>query len=92
MLVVVSYDVPEDRRRGRIAQALQDFGGERVQLSVFECYLTPRNWTRLQERLGKIINPDEDSVRLYRLCDNCRENILFLGCAAPIEEPGLRII
>ena len=68
MLVVVSYDVPENRRRGRIAQALQDFGGERVQLSVFECYLTPRNWTRLQERLGKIINPDEDSVRLYRLC------------------------
>lgn len=92
MLVVVSYDVPEDRRRGRIAQALQDFGGERVQLSVFECFLTPRNWTRLQERLGKIINPDEDSVRLYRLCEQCRENILLLGRAAPTEEPGLRII
>lgn len=92
MLVVVSYDVPEDRRRVRIAQALQDFGGERVQLSVFECYLTPRNWTRLQERLGKIIHPEEDSVRLYRLCDQCRENNLFLGRAAPIEEPGLRII
>ena len=92
MLVVVSYDVPDNRRRGKIAQALQDFGGERVQLSVFECYLTPRNWTRLQERLGKIINLDEDSVRLYRLCDQCRGNILFLGCAATIEEPGLRII
>ena len=92
MLVVVSYDVPENRRRGRIAQALQDFGGERVQLSVFECYLTARNWTRLQERLGKIIHPEEDSVRLYRLCEQCRENVLFLGCAAPIEEPGLRII
>jgi len=92
VLVVVSYDVPEDRRRVRIAQALQDFGGERVQLSVFECYLTPRNWTRLQERLGKIIHPEEDSVRLYRLCDQCRENNLFLGRAAPIEEPGLRII
>lgn len=92
MLVVVSYDVPENRRRGRIAQALQDFGGERVQLSVFECYLTPRNWTRLQERLGKIISPEEDSVRLYRLCAQCRENILFLGRAAPTGEPGLRII
>ncbi len=92
MLVVVSYDVPENRRRGRIAQALQDFGGERVQLSVFECHLTARNWTRLRERLAKIIDPDEDSVRLYHLCDNCRENILFLGCAAPSAEPGLRII
>ncbi|MCY4072795.1 MAG: CRISPR-associated endonuclease Cas2 [Chloroflexi bacterium] len=92
MLVVVSYDVPENRRRGRIARALQDFGGERVQLSVFECHLTPRNWTRLRERLNKIINPDEDSVRLYRLCEQCRENILFLGRAVPTEEPGLRII
>lgn len=92
MQVVVSYDVPDNRRRGKIARALQDFGGERVQLSVFECYLTPRNWTRLQERLGKIIEPGQDSVRLYRLCDQCRGNILFLGRAAPIEEPGLRII
>ncbi len=92
MLVVVSYDVSENRRRGKIAQLLQDFGGERVQLSVFECYLTTRNWARLQERLGKIIDPDEDSVRLYRLCDQCRGNVLFLGRAAPIAEPGMRII
>ena len=92
MLVVVSYDVPDNRRRGKIARTLQDFGGERVQLSVFECYLTMRNWTRLQERLGKIIETDEDSVRLYRLCDSCRGNVQFLGRARPIEEPGLRII
>ena len=92
MLIVVSYDVPDNRRRGKIAQELQDFGGERVQLSVFECYLTIRNWERLQQRLEKIIEPEEDSVRLYRLCDHCRGNILFLGRAAPTEEPGLRII
>lgn len=38
MLVVVSYDVREDRRRTRLAHTLKDFG-ERVQLSVFECRL-----------------------------------------------------
>ena len=92
MFVIVSYDVPDNRRRSKIARILQDFGGERVQLSVFECYLTARNRTRLQERLANLIQPDEDSVRLYRLCDQCRANVLLLGRADPTEEPGLRII
>ena len=92
MQVVISYDVSDNRRRGKIVQVLQDFGGERVQLSVFECYLTARNWDQLQARLKKIIKPDEDSIRLYRLCQQCRGNVLFLGQAALIAEPGLRII
>lgn len=92
MQVVISYDVSDNRRRGKIVQVLQDFGGERVQLSVFECYLTARNWDQLQARLKKIIQPDEDSIRLYRLCQQCRGNVLFLGQAASIAEPGLRII
>ena len=92
MFVIVSYDVPDNRRRSKIARTLQDFGGERVQLSIFECYLTARNRTRLQERLTNLIQPDEDSVRFYRLCGQCRANVLLLGRADPIEEPGLRII
>ncbi|MDE0077690.1 MAG: CRISPR-associated endonuclease Cas2 [Caldilineaceae bacterium] len=92
MFVLVSYDVADDRRRGKIARALQDFGGERVQYSVFECYLTARNRARLQERLANVIHPDEDSIRIYRLCDQCRGDALLLGCAQPVEEPALRII
>jgi CRISPR-associated protein Cas2 len=41
MLILVSYDVPDDRRRTRLAHALKDFG-ERVQYSVFECRLDER--------------------------------------------------
>lgn len=33
MLIVVSYDIPNDRRRTRLAHTLKDFG-ERVQYSV----------------------------------------------------------
>ncbi len=92
MFVVVSYDVPDDRRRGRIARALQNFGGERVQFSVFECYLSARNRGQLQERLEEIVQPDEDSVRIYRLCEKCCAGVQFLGRAQATEEPGLRII
>jgi len=41
MLILVSYDVPDDRRRTKIAALLKDFG-ERVQYSVLECLLEGR--------------------------------------------------
>jgi len=41
MLIVVSYDIPDDRRRLQLSKALKDFG-KRVQWSVFECHLDDR--------------------------------------------------
>jgi CRISPR-associated protein Cas2 len=38
MFYVVSYDIPEDRKRDRVSKTLLDFGA-RVQYSVFECIL-----------------------------------------------------
>jgi CRISPR-associated protein Cas2 len=38
MFYVVSYDIPEDRKRDRASKTLLDFGA-RVQYSVFECIL-----------------------------------------------------
>ncbi|MDI9548272.1 MAG: CRISPR-associated endonuclease Cas2 [Chloroflexota bacterium] len=92
MFVVISYDIPDNKRRLKIAKTLQDFGGERVQLSVFECYTTPRNLERLQQRLQRILSEEQDSVRFYTLCETCRGKTLYLGRAKPIDEPGLRII
>lgn len=90
--VVVSYDIVDDRRRLKIAKTLLDFGGQRVQRSVFECYITPANLEKLRQRLGKLVNESEDSVRFYRLCDDCQSLIERMGQAQPIDEPGLLII
>ena len=91
MLVVVSYDVPDNRRRGKIARTLQDFGGERVATFGVRVLSDHAQLGRgCRSGWGKIIETDEDSVRLYRLCDSCRGNVQFLGLARPIEEPGLR--
>ena len=92
MFVVVSYDIGNDRRRLKTANLLMDYGGERVQRSVFECYITARNLKRLQQRLEDLIDEENDSVRLYVLCENCRPRAVFMGTAKPTDEPGLRII
>lgn len=38
MFYLISYDIPDDRRRVRVAKTLKDYG-DRVQYSVFECIL-----------------------------------------------------
>jgi CRISPR-associated protein Cas2 len=92
MFVVISYDIADDRRRLKVAQTLLDFGGERVQRSVFECYITERNYERLQRGLRRHLDIEEDSVRFYVLCEHCRAQVNLWGVARPIERPALRII
>jgi CRISPR-associated protein Cas2 len=68
---VISYDIPDDRRRSRVCKLLKDYG-ERVQYSVFECVLRREDLERLRERLKPLLSPEEDDVRFYRLCQACR--------------------
>ena len=63
-LYAISYDIPSDSRRVRIANALKSYG-ERVQLSVFECWLAPDELAALKKRLERIYEAREDSIRLY---------------------------
>ncbi len=78
MFVVVSYDVPDDRRRTRICNTLKDYG-HHVQYSVFECDLKKKDFQRMRQRLMKLINKDEDNVRFYFLCRECLPRVQVIG-------------
>lgn len=71
MNVLVTYDVNTETKAGRrrlrnVATACKDFG-QRVQYSVFECQVTEAQLESLRERLIRIINNGEDSLRIYHL-------------------------
>ena len=78
MFIVVSYDIPDDRRRTRVMKALKDFG-RHVQYSVFECDLKPQDLRRMRRRLKELIETEEDNVRFYSLCRRCRPKVRVLG-------------
>jgi len=68
---LVSYDVNTEDKEGRrrlsqVAKACKNFG-QRVQYSVFECTVNEADYERLRHKLVGIINPDKDSLRIYRL-------------------------
>lgn len=91
MLIVVSYDVPDDRRRTRLAHTLKDFG-RRVQYSVFECLLEPAQVERLKARVGGLIEAAEDSVRIYRFCADCAAKLEILGQGTVTTEPDVYVL
>lgn len=78
MLYLVSYDIPDDRRRTRVHRALTGFGVW-VQYSVFECFLDRKQRLLLEARLSKEIHHKEDTVRIYGLCGTCSPKVEVLG-------------
>jgi CRISPR-associated protein Cas2 len=91
VLIVVSYDVPSDRRRTKLAHALKDFG-VRVQYSVFECLLEAEQVDRLRQRVLKLIDTGEDSVRLYRFCLDCGPKLEIHGQGKVTEDPEVGVL
>ena len=78
MLILISYDIVDDRRRAQVAKRMEDYG-RRVQKSVFECLLNEDRLLRLQSLLQETIDMEEDSIRYYRICARCRSVIEVHG-------------
>lgn len=78
LFYVVTYDVPCDKRRRKIAKLLEGYG-QRVQYSVFECVLTDNKYQELKQRLKKRVQVSEDSIRFYPLSSHTRSNIEAWG-------------
>ena len=74
MFYVISYDIPDNRRRNQLAKVLKGFG-TRVQYSVFEAHLTRSQFEEMKHAVARIIETAEDSVRYYALCRACTPRI-----------------
>lgn len=59
--MLVAYDIVDDRRRDRVAVALQEHG-ERVQYSVFFVDGRPATFVRLRALLSALIDTGADTV------------------------------
>ena len=89
-LYVIAYDIVNDRRRSKVHKILCSYGAW-TQFSLFECYLTAKQYLLLRERVERVLEPAEDSVRFYALCGACRKQVETIGSSRP-EEPILFLI
>lgn len=91
MLVLVVYDVPDDKRRNRLATFLEGYG-RRVQYSVFECFLNLVEMRKLHQLVAKRVNEDEDNVRFYWISEEALSQVLTIGSKPPKEPPATYIV
>ena len=78
MRFVVCYDISDDRRRAHVSAAMLDFG-PRLQESVFLATLDDELFSRMMERLKKLIEPAVDCVHVFPLCQRCGDGVIALG-------------
>lgn len=64
--VLVIYDIINNKRRTKFAKVMNGYGF-RVQKSAFEALIDDNLYRKLQTEIPQYINPDEDSVRIYRM-------------------------
>lgn len=84
MLVVISYDVTDNRRRRRLSKCLEHTL-TRVQKSVFEGRLNAKDTKRLTQEAEQIIGPG-DNLRVYSIGADGMRRSEVLGASAPLQE------
>lgn len=91
MLVLVVYDIPNDKRRTKLSNFLEGYG-RRVQFSVFECFLNLEEMRQLHEKVKKLVKPVEDDVRFYWISQEAVSRVLVIGGESPQPPPKYYVI
>ena len=95
-LVLVTYDVstvsPAGKRRlRRVAKICQNFG-QRVQNSVFECWLDFAQFVEFRASVVSEIDPELDSIRFYMLGEKWKGRIDHFGTKTGYDPEGPLIL
>ncbi|MGQ9569591.1 MAG: CRISPR-associated endonuclease Cas2 [Thermodesulfovibrionales bacterium] len=76
--IIIAYDITDDERRNKVSDILSAYG-QRVNKSVFECFLKEKDIHNIKRKIEKIIKRNEDIVLYYYLCKDCIEKTERLG-------------
>lgn len=95
-MVLVTYDVSTTTDAGKkrlrhVAKQCVNYG-QRVQNSVFECWLEPAQFTQLKNKLEEIIDSEKDSIRYYFLGSNWKRRVEHIGAKRAFDPEGTIIV
>lgn len=84
MQYLICYDTPDNKRRRKLVKILEEMC-ERVQWSVFEGWMTPRQLNETKMRLNRVLDESADNIRIYRLCAYCQQEVATYGLSHRTE-------
>ncbi len=68
MYSLLVYDIPDDRKRAKIADACLDYGLDRIQYSAFLGQLRSTHQDELMLKIKKILGKKAGNVQLFTVC------------------------
>ncbi len=90
-MVIVVYDIPNDKRGTKLSKFLEAYG-RRVQFSVFECFISLEEMRQLHQKLKKFIVLTDDNICFYWLFDEEMSMTLTIGSEKPEPPPKFFVI
>lgn len=81
-LYLIVYDIRNATRLRKLTKIAEDYGLRR-QKSVFEAELTSSELDQMQRRMLAIIEPEEDGIKIFRLCESCEARRTGAGMGRP---------
>ena len=79
---LIAYDIRHPVRLRKLAKIVQDYG-LRMQKSVFEAEMTPSELQSMKKRMLGVIDPKEDGIKIFRLCQSCEAKRTGAGLGKP---------
>jgi CRISPR-associated protein Cas2 len=70
------YDIPDDRKRTKIADACLDYGLDRIQYSAFFGNISRNYQEELFQKARRILGKKPGNIRLIPICANDWQNSL----------------
>jgi CRISPR-associated protein Cas2 len=78
MNMIVAYDIADVKRLNKVAKVIKDYG-VRVQKSIFEVDVSNKVFDEMKFRIEEIIEPSEDGVKYFPLCEKCAGTAEIIG-------------
>ncbi len=69
MQCVLVYDIPDDAKRAKVADACLDYGMDRIQYSAFLGNLAPTHQDELMLKIKRLLGNGAGNVQLFPVCE-----------------------
>ncbi len=91
MILLLTYDISDDRLRNRTHNFLKEFGLN-TQKSVFECDVDDDALKTIRRFCVENLDFETDSVRIYKICSRCLNNVEISGLGLKVTQLDYAII
>lgn len=91
MQCVLVYDIPDDGKRLKVADACLDYGMDRIQYSAFLGNLAVTHQEELMLKIKRLLGKHAGNVQLFPICERDwagRQCIVVEGAAEEVQDAG----